>query len=158
LDREKRGPSTEIIASLGCFAQKFVKSTLQQYTVALSAIYNSESFIKQSKAKVLLKASLMVNSTRIPLKKLKKIKAVLSQFTGNVITSSNIFEFSSWDDHQEQLIEFFPQSEINSISIQLETEIEDNKTIQVDSNTLKIALSSEGGAEESISQLYLKQL
>lgn len=104
IEVEKRKGNTEIIASLGCFAQKFAKNTIQQYNLSLKTIYNSESFIKESKAKVILKAALNLNNSSISMKKLQNIKAVLSQYNGNVITSSSIFEFTSWADNQEHMI------------------------------------------------------
>jgi len=85
---------------------------------------------------------LILNGSPVSQCNLKNIRAIVNQLTGQVITSSNTFEFKKWQDNREQLVEFFPQADINSINVQIKACLEDGKEVPVHSNRVDINITS----------------
>ncbi|KAL4490234.1 hypothetical protein ABPG72_004273 [Tetrahymena utriculariae] len=120
-----------------------LQTLIEDYSFDCAYIYNTQSMLMSSKAKILIQPRLYFNKQHAPLTMLKESKVIVTTVNAMGIPSSTTFNKIEFDSKTEVEIEFPVSAKIASISIQVETSLKTmTKGNQTQSSSHSITFST----------------
>ncbi|EAR85110.2 hypothetical protein TTHERM_00530680 (macronuclear) [Tetrahymena thermophila SB210] len=120
-----------------------LQTLTEDYSFQCAYIYNTQSMLMSSKAKILIQPRLYFNKQPAPLSMLKESKIIVTTVNSMGIPSSTTFNKIEFESKSEVEIEFPVSAKIASISLQVETTLKTmTKGNQTQSSSHMISFST----------------
>ncbi|KAL4440764.1 hypothetical protein ABPG74_013745 [Tetrahymena malaccensis] len=132
-----------------------LQTLTEDYSFKCAYIYNTQSMLMSSKAKILIQPRLYFNNQPAPLTMLKESKVVVTTINSMGIPSSTTFNKIEFDNKNEVEIEFPVSAKIASISLQVETSL---KTMTKGNQTQTSSHSISFSTHENSSHFCIQNL